>query len=69
MAMRTWEKKQAEKLRAKIEELCTDGLITDEGHHKTWYLEQILETIGVDLTDLRARLISQGYDWEPGIAP
>jgi hypothetical protein len=69
MAMSTWEKKQAEKLRAKVEELCTDGLLTDGGHHKQWYLEQILETIGVDLTDLRTQLVDKGYAWEPGVEP
>jgi len=26
----------------KVVELCVDGMITDGGHHKQWYLEQIL---------------------------
>jgi len=45
-------------------EFIVDGLNTDGGHHKQWYLEKILERlIGADeADDLRYK-----YDWEKGI--
>jgi len=33
----------------KIRNLVEDGLQTDGGHHKQWYLEQIGEVIGIDI--------------------
>lgn len=30
-------------------ELAIEGLQTDGGHHKQWYLEEIAKTLGVDL--------------------
>ena len=29
----------------KIIELCCDGLFTDGGHHKQWYLAEILKIV------------------------
>ena len=53
----------------KIKELCIGGLLTDGGHHKQWYLEEILKTLGFDLIKLREELIAEDYDWEDGISP
>ena len=44
--------------------IAVDGLITDGGHHKQWYLEQILIALGVNMDELRDTL-----DWDEGIAP
>ena len=52
-----------------IEDLAIDGLMTDGGHHKQWYLEQILIKSGVNLDNLRKDLDKEGYGWEDGIAP
>ena len=49
-------------------QLAIDGLLTDGAHHKQWYLEQILVTLGVDLAQLAKDLGDEDY-WEPGIAP
>lgn len=53
----------------KVEEWATAGLLTDMGHHKQYCLEQILIALGLDLGELRAKLLKDGYSWEPGIAP
>ena len=47
------------------------GLFVDGGHHKQWFLESILEALGVDLDELRAAYEQDDeYEpWEPGIAP
>ena len=29
------------------------GLLTDGAHHKQWALEQVLESLGIDLNDLQ----------------
>lgn len=67
--MTPWEKKQIAKEKEKVKDLCIDGLITDEGHHKTWYIERVLEALGFDIKEIRADVQRHGYDWEPGIAP
>jgi len=36
-----------ESLTSKIGELATDGLTTDGGHHKQWFLEEIAKLCGV----------------------
>ncbi len=41
-----------------IEQLITEGLQTDGGHHKQWYLEQIAVALGINL---------DGIQREPGI--
>ena len=52
-----------------LKDLASDGLLTDEAHHKQWYLEMILQGLGVDLEALRTEMAANDYDWEPGIAP
>jgi hypothetical protein len=41
-----------------------DGLLTDGGHHKQWYLEAALVALGEDVDAL-----SRKYGFERGIAP
>jgi hypothetical protein len=53
----------------KVKELATNGLLTDGGHHKQWYLEEILKALDVNLDELKKELNSEDYDWEPGIPP
>lgn len=45
-------------------EVCIEALTTDGGHHKQWYLEQILLTLvgKVEWDELKRR-----HDWEKGI--
>ena len=43
---------------------CHDALMTDGGHHKQWYLEEILKEIVTNFDELKNR-----YDWEDGIPP
>jgi hypothetical protein len=43
----------------KIRRLAEEGLQTDGGHHKQWFLEQILELL----------TRQEAPDHEPGIAP
>jgi len=53
-----------------IIELVTEALLTDGGHHKQWFLEQILMVArGCPNDDYREELRKQGYEWESGIAP
>ncbi len=44
-----------------IRDLVIGGLTTDGEHHKQWYLEQIANALGIELT--------QELDYEKGIAP
>ena len=53
----------------KIKKLAIDGLCTDGGHHKQWYLEEILKALGHNLEVVRRGVNEEGYDWEEGIAP
>jgi len=53
----------------KARELAISGLLTDGSHHKQWYLERILEALGVNLKELRMILGVEDYDWEEGVAP
>jgi len=48
---------------------AVSGLLTDGAHHKDWCIERVLETLGVDLVELRRELSRLDYDWEEGIAP
>ena len=52
----------------KIKNLAINGLLTQEKHHKQWYLERMLEELGVNIKDLREQLQSEEYDFEEGIA-
>jgi len=47
------------------------GLFIDGGHHKQWFLEEILKALDVDLDELRAAYEqnSEYGAWESGIAP
>ena len=47
----------------KIIDLCIEGLQTDGGHHKQWYLEEILRTAGMDTGMWRDTI-----GWEEGFA-
>jgi len=40
------------------------GLLTDGAHHKQEALEKVIESLGIDLEELRSALQSGGYDWE-----
>jgi len=53
----------------KVTDLALDGLLTDGGHHKQWYLERILETLGIDLDWLVEAVKSADGELERGIAP
>lgn len=53
----------------KAVDLLIDALIQDGAHHKQWYIEQALKTLGYDLDVLKAELIAEDYEWEPGIPP
>jgi len=46
-----------------VQQLATDALYTDGGHHKQWYLEEILEAIG------REPILDPEYSYEHGIPP
>jgi len=46
--------------------LCIEALTTDGGHHKQWYLEQILLTI---VEKYEWDRLKGKHDWEKGIAP
>ena len=52
-----------------VRKLAAEGLCFDGGHHKQWYLEEILKALGVDLDAMRDEELEKGYDWEPGIPP
>ena len=51
----------------RILDLVLEGLATDGGHHKQWYLEQIAEVLGCDRDTLHK--LAPEYDWEDGVAP
>jgi hypothetical protein len=49
-----------------LTDLLVRGLVNDEGHHKQWYLEQVLFfLIGKTMFDSLKSL----EEWEDGIAP
>lgn len=43
----------------KIKELCIAGLQTDGGHHKQWYLEEILKACGYNLRKLSIEICTE----------
>ena len=53
----------------KAKSYAIEGLLTDGAHHKQWFFEQILISLGVNLTEMREELNKEDYDWEPGIPP
>lgn len=56
-------------LKKEIKKLAIDGLVTQEGHHKQWYIEKILKVLGYNLDDVRQEAYKEGYVWEDGIPP
>lgn len=55
-----------------IESLCLDGLDTDGGHHKQWYLEEILKNVlegYEEVMTLEEYKKKKNLDWEEGIPP
>ena len=56
-----------------IKNLCIEGLRTDGGHHKQWYLEEILMELGYTLKEIRKELFEEDdcnyNNWEEGISP
>ena len=53
-----------------VRELGVEALFTDGGHHKQWYIEEMLKLLGVDLQAMRIEQLEEDWcDWEPGIAP
>ena len=54
----------------KAQELAVDGLFTDGEHYKQWYLERVLEALGVDLQAMRLEQHEEKWlVWDEGIAP
>jgi hypothetical protein len=52
-----------------IKDLVKDGLCTDGGHHKQWYLEEVLKLLGYKIKEIREELVQNGYFAEEGVAP
>ena len=48
--------------RIEIISLCHTALMIDGGHHKQWYLEEILKKVVDNFTELKEQ-----YEWEDGI--
>jgi len=53
----------------KIIELCFEGLHEDGGHHKQWYLEEILKLITSTQIYENLKSDEKYGEWEPGVAP
>lgn len=51
-------------------QFALDGMFTDGGHHKQWYLNQILKTL-LTPEEYAAKVIDMApdYGWDEGIAP
>lgn len=45
------------------------GLFVQGDHHKQWFIERALESLGVDMMALRAACADEGCSIEEGIAP
>ncbi len=54
---------------AKIIELCFEGLHEDGGHHKQWYLEEILKTITSAGMYEDLKHDEKYGEWDKGVAP
>ena len=53
-----------------VKEFGVEALFTDGGHHKQWYIEEMLKLLGVDLEEMRIEQLREGWlNWEEGIAP
>ena len=56
-------KVKAKRKLSEIMEMARDGLVTDGGHHKQWYLEEIFKLAGGEITE------EMQQSFEEGIAP
>lgn len=54
------ENQEASARKRSVKQLIVEGLCIDGAHHKQWYLEQIAEVIGIDLSDIRDIGYTQG---------
>ena len=54
---------------SKASHLAIEGLRTDGGHHKQWYLEQILAALGWDMEEFFEDEIEINPFYRKGIAP
>lgn len=61
-----WTGEQFAQAAQKACELALHGLTTEGQHHKQWYLEQIVRTLGINPEHFAE---TTGYRWEPGVAP
>lgn len=61
-----WTAEQFEEANRAAAELALMALLTDGAHHKQWYLERIVETLGLDFDHFEK---DTGYKVERGIAP
>lgn len=53
----------------KIIELCFDGLHEDGGHHKQWYLEEILKTVTTPKMYDDLKHDEKYGEWDEGVEP
>jgi len=53
----------------RIKSLVKSGLCTDGGHHKQWFLEEVLKLLGYKIEDIRKELDEEGYYAEEGVIP
>lgn len=59
-----------EETKEQIQRLAIEALLTDGVHHKHWFLERILEAVGVNLEQLAHEMLrSNDREWNKGIAP
>jgi hypothetical protein len=58
-----------DEIKAEIQDWAVGGLLIDGAHHKQWYLERILLSLGINLVEFKKEIQKDGYDWEKGIAP
>ena len=68
--MKKYQGKYLEDVELEVMELAIEGLFTDGGHHKQWFLEQILRSVDCDLNLLEQEyLYNDEESWDKGIAP
>jgi len=53
----------------KIIELCFEGLHEDGGHHKQWYLEEILKVVTTPKMYEDLKHDEKYGEWDEGVAP
>ncbi len=47
-----------------IKNLCISGLRTDGGHHKQWFLEEILKELGYDLEKISREICKEDASYD-----